>query len=129
MIKKLELNDPNSCLNRAKDGEMLFVLLGRDPAAPVAIRTWAAERVRLEKNKPCDPQILEAEACARAMGGGQAAAKDYDIDPRKLWEACCYAINQLRYAAAKEDNAPCSALEHVAMAARRLREAINGKTS
>jgi hypothetical protein len=67
MRKRYELTDPASCLNRAKDDEMLFVLLGRDPAAPAAIRAWVAERLRLRKNRPDDPQILEAERCAEQM--------------------------------------------------------------
>ena len=67
MIKLQELSDPNSCLNRAKDDELLFVLLARDPAAPWAIRAWIDERVRLGKNAPDDAQIEEAEQCARRM--------------------------------------------------------------
>lgn len=56
-----------SCLNRARIDEMVFVLLGRDVAAPVAIRAWIAERIRLGKNAPDDAQILEAEYCALLM--------------------------------------------------------------
>jgi len=67
VIKLQELSDPNSCLNRAKDDELLFVLLARDPAAPWAIRAWIDERVRLGKNAPDDAQIEEAEQCARRM--------------------------------------------------------------
>lgn len=33
MIKRDEVSNPNSCLNRAKDDEMVFVLLARDEAA------------------------------------------------------------------------------------------------
>ena len=54
-------------MSRARDDEMSFVLLGRDVAAPAAIRAWIIERIRLGKNMPDDPQILEAKACARAM--------------------------------------------------------------
>lgn len=64
MLKHKELADPTSCLNKAKDSEMLFVLLGRDPAAPVAIRAWMHERIRLGKNEPTDSQIVEATRCA-----------------------------------------------------------------
>lgn len=67
MIKTRELADPKSCLNKARHEEMLFVLLGRDAAAPVAIRAWVAERIRLGKNEPDDEQIWEALACAKAM--------------------------------------------------------------
>lgn len=67
MIKNKELTDPNSCMNRAGDEEMTFVLLQRDKAAPTVIRVWAAERIKLGKNKPEDSQILEALACAATM--------------------------------------------------------------
>jgi hypothetical protein len=67
MIKREELTDPNSCMSRAKDDETVFVLLGRDKAAPSAIRAWADYRIYLGKNKPDDPQILEALACADKM--------------------------------------------------------------
>ncbi len=64
MIKQQELSDLKSCLNRAVMDEMLFVLLGRDPAAPIAIRAWIEERLRIGKNKPGDQQIIDAELCA-----------------------------------------------------------------
>jgi hypothetical protein len=68
MRKTEELSDQNSCLNRAKDDEMLFVLLGRDIAAPAAIRAWCRERIRLGKNDfEEDEQIAEALQCAVAM--------------------------------------------------------------
>lgn len=64
MLKRDELSDPNSCLNKAKDDETVFVLLGRDAAAPIAILAWVAERIRIGKNKPNDPQIVEARTTA-----------------------------------------------------------------
>jgi len=67
MIKSEELTNPKSCMNRALDYEMTFVLLGRDPAAPVAIRAWVAERIRLGKNDAYDAQIIEALHCANCM--------------------------------------------------------------
>ena len=67
MLKTHEIRDPKSCLNKAKDSEMLFVLIGRDVAAPAAIRAWIQERIRLGKNVSDDPQIREAEACAQMM--------------------------------------------------------------
>jgi len=60
MRKRDELTDPNSCMSRARDDEWTFVLLGRDCAAPVAVQAWVDERVRLGKNKPDEPQIIEA---------------------------------------------------------------------
>jgi hypothetical protein len=67
MIKRDEIEDTESCFNKASDGERLFVLLARDPAAPVAIRAWISERIRLGKNKPDDDQIREAHDCAALM--------------------------------------------------------------
>jgi hypothetical protein len=67
MLKQKELSDPNSCWNKARPGERVFVLLERDAAAPVAIRAWVKERVRLGKNKMGDAQITEALECARLM--------------------------------------------------------------
>ena len=67
MRKRDELSNPDSCMNRAKDDEMTFVLLGRDAAAPAAIRAWVGFRVKLGKNNFNDPQITEALECARKM--------------------------------------------------------------
>lgn len=76
MIKRDELTNPESCMSRARDDEMTFVLLGRDKAAPLAIRSWVMERIRLGKNKPEDPQVMEALACAKAMDGKDPAPDD-----------------------------------------------------
>jgi hypothetical protein len=70
--KRDELSDPGSCLNRARDDEWLFVLLGRDPAAPAAVMAWIQERVRLGKNRPDDPQIVEARRWVARVTQGQA---------------------------------------------------------
>lgn len=74
MRKTQELSDPTSCLNKARPDEILFVLLARDAAAPVAIESWVAERLRLGKNQPADAQITEALAAADAMREQQDAA-------------------------------------------------------
>jgi hypothetical protein len=67
MIKRDEIDVPDSCWNKARDNERLFVLLARDAAASVAIRAWVTERLRLNKNTETDPQIVEALECARLM--------------------------------------------------------------
>lgn len=61
MIKSKELSDPTSCLNKADDDELLFVLLGRDPAAAAAVRAWIRERINLGKNNFDDAKITEAQ--------------------------------------------------------------------
>lgn len=67
MIKHSELSNKESCLNRATAGEMIFVLLARDEAAPATIRFWIRERIRSGKNSLDDVQMQEAENCARVM--------------------------------------------------------------
>lgn len=76
MIKRDEEKRADSCFNRALPDEWMFVLLGRDAAAPAAIRAWCVERVNLGRNHPGDAQILEALSVANNMeasrrdGGG-----------------------------------------------------------
>jgi hypothetical protein len=68
MIKRDEIRDPKSCINKARDDEMLFVLLGRDPAASAAIHAWIEERINLGLNLPEDAKIQEAIKAACDMG-------------------------------------------------------------
>lgn len=60
MLKRQELTDPNSCMSKAHDDELIFVLLERDEAAPVAVRAWVEERIRLGLNERNDAKIAEA---------------------------------------------------------------------
>lgn len=60
MRKRDELTDPNSCMSKARDDEWTFVLLGRDPAATLAVEHWIKMRIELGCNKSDDPKILEA---------------------------------------------------------------------
>lgn len=67
-MKKIdEINNPGSCLNKAADDEILFVLRAKDPVAPMIIRAWTTERVRLGLNSPVSEKIREALSCADAM--------------------------------------------------------------
>ncbi len=61
MQKCDERSIPSSCFNRARESEWIFVLLGRDKAAPVVVRAWIEERIRLGKNFREDAQIKDAE--------------------------------------------------------------------
>ena len=74
MLKQDELASPHSCLNRARPDEMLFVLLGRDPAAAVAVEAWIAARLLIGKNREGDPQIVEARQCLATLRA-QATAR------------------------------------------------------
>ncbi len=67
MRKKDEISSADSCMQRAHEMEMTFVLLGRDPAAPVAVRAWVAERIRIGKNRADDPHVVDALEVARIM--------------------------------------------------------------
>ena len=82
MRKRDELSDPRSCWNRARDDEMIFVLLGRDKAAPATIQAWIAERIRLRKNHSDDPQLCEAAECAMQMELERAIADEISLDVR-----------------------------------------------
>lgn len=74
MIKREELTNPDSCMSRAMDDEMTFVLLSRDVCAPETIRFWCESRISAGKNTPNDPQITEALACAKRMEWQRAAS-------------------------------------------------------
>jgi hypothetical protein len=67
MRKQFELNDQQSCINRAKDNEMVFVLIGRDVCAAETIRDWCQRRILRGKNKLHDRQIQEALTVADIM--------------------------------------------------------------
>lgn len=41
MLKRDELADPNSCLNKAADNEPIFVLRAQDISSPVLVDLWA----------------------------------------------------------------------------------------
>lgn len=69
MRKRDEFEKLDSCLNRALPDELLFIILGRDIAAPATVRFWASERVRLRKNKWSDAKIIEALEWASEVAG------------------------------------------------------------
>jgi hypothetical protein len=83
MRKRDELSDPRSCLNRAKDDEWLFVLIGRDEDAPETVRFWARRRVARGKRRADDPQIVEALAWADAVEAEQAQARRAELAEKK----------------------------------------------
>lgn len=67
MRKRDEIADPTSCLNKARDNEWLFVLLGRDAAATITVRFWIEERIRLGLNFRTDAKIQDAEEWIKAV--------------------------------------------------------------
>lgn len=58
--KKQQIENPNSCLNKARDDELIFVLLARDEAAQLAVAAWIEARIKSGKNKPGDAKIQSA---------------------------------------------------------------------
>lgn len=111
MRKKDEIAHPGSCLNKASDDEMLFVLLGRDLASTVAVEAWINERIALGKNRVNDSQIMEAQAWVEKVREEQRAkiAENRELDAlkRELWAAlkeCPFAI-RVREGAALENEA------------------------
>lgn len=78
MIKRDELSSPNSCMAKALDDEMVFVLLARDKAAPAAILHWCTERIALGLNLPTDQKIQDAMRSAQAMIQAQGPGRLHD---------------------------------------------------
>lgn len=68
-IKRDEISDPNSCLNRAGDEEPIFVLRAKDPLAARIVREWAARAVLSGKH---DDRAIEANRFANAMDAWRA---------------------------------------------------------
>lgn len=66
-IKTEEMSNPNSCLNRAAPDEPVFVLLGRDKSAAVAIRAWIFNRLATGKSSEASPEIREAREFVTTM--------------------------------------------------------------
>lgn len=67
MIKAQEIDNLESCLNKAASDEPLFVIRGKDICGGDTVREWTRKRVAAGKNHPQDQQILEALAIADAM--------------------------------------------------------------
>jgi hypothetical protein len=87
MLKKEEVLNPNSCLNRAADDEMVFVLLARDEAAPYIVEEWCRLRITMGKNKSIDdPQITGALEVAHQMRLQQGAEKTNPLPSVTTWK-------------------------------------------
>ena len=81
MIKREEIADSSSCLNKARDDEPIFVLLARDAAAIHAVMCWINARIELGLNIPTDGKLDEAvKWCVEA-------SKWRDDNGRRTWRA------------------------------------------
>lgn len=58
---------PFDCYNNALPHEEMFTVLARDITAPEVVNFWCLCRIKAGLNKWGDPQIVEAQECARKM--------------------------------------------------------------
>lgn len=63
MLKREELADPNSCFNKAKDDEPIFVLLARDPIAAEMVLAWS----EMARGFHSDEKIVSAAKWSKTM--------------------------------------------------------------
>ena len=66
MLKIDEANMPDSCWNKTKDDEYVFILRERDPQFAAIVMEWARQRVEHGQNKEHDAKIVEARKIAYA---------------------------------------------------------------
>jgi len=83
MLKKDELKNPTSCLNKAAADEPIFVLRAKDENAAQTVRLWATMSTGFHEHA----KIKEAEALAQQMDDWRKrnvalAARD-DISPTR----------------------------------------------
>jgi hypothetical protein len=70
-------NNPGQfdCYHNAEPDEPMFVLLARDPLAPMLVELWASLRAHLAGNPS---KVDEARACAVAMRRWKTAREEPD---------------------------------------------------
>jgi hypothetical protein len=78
MQKRDELADPKSCLNKAGDDELIFVLREKDPAIVSTVLHWINTRIEMGANKPDDPKLAEALAFANRVAERRQKGKADD---------------------------------------------------
>ena len=101
MLKVDEIADKKSCFYRALPYERMFVLLARAEAAPIAIKAWIDERIRLGKNTEGDEQITEAYDCLESM------RREREDILAKLQEVNKMGPDELRFSTDEEISADC----------------------
>lgn len=77
MLKKLELAQPTSCLNKAAADEPVFVLRAKDPHAPQTLRHWAT----MSEGTHEPDKLAEARQCADEMERWRAQRFDAEGSP------------------------------------------------
>jgi hypothetical protein len=62
MLKRDEVANKNSCLNKAREDEPIFVLRANDPIAPAMVRLWAStyrDEKMAQRGGPTQEQSLK----------------------------------------------------------------------
>jgi hypothetical protein len=75
MLKKDEVSNPKSCLNKAADDEPVFVLRAKDPIAAEVVRDWAERAF----GKHEDDKIDDANQLATQMERWRRVNVDKEI--------------------------------------------------
>lgn len=78
-LKKDELANPASCINKAADDEPVFVLRAKDPEAVETVRTWASNARTRGTHEP--EKIDEAFQLADQMAAWRLA-KVVNVTPQ-----------------------------------------------
>jgi hypothetical protein len=69
-LKRDELANPTSCLNKAEDGEPIFVLRANDPVASTIVRMWASHY--LDDKRATDGSLTHAQVSKAQEARGLA---------------------------------------------------------
>lgn len=77
MTKKENIDNPNSCWNTSKDGDIIFVIKQQDKAGPATIRDWVTRRVGMGLNSITDAKLQDAMSIADEIETRQARG-DFD---------------------------------------------------
>lgn len=60
MRKSQELQEPNSCLNKARGDEPIFVLRAKDPIAAKVVTVWAMLARGVHEEEKCEQALQDA---------------------------------------------------------------------
>lgn len=62
MLKRLEISNPESCLNKSQEDEPVFVLTARDPLFAEMVREWAVRyiaKITASGEQPTERQAIK----------------------------------------------------------------------
>jgi hypothetical protein len=82
MTKQENIDNPNSCWNKAAPDAVVFVLKDTDPSFAATVKFWAGERVRLGCNGWTDDKIRGAIQTADEVA--QTQGERYPCDSARL---------------------------------------------